>query len=239
MDQLRKTCFLITGATSGIGYAIARSLLGLGAHGVITGRNQVVLEALGKEFGHIEGFHQIKNDLAEEEDLHTLTDFVRSNISGLNTVIHCAGTFDHLPIADTMENVLDRHYHVNFRAPFILTRKLIPLLKVNGGHIIFLNSTAADHPKAGTAVYAAMKSALKSFAETLYQEVYQYGIKVISFYPGRVATPMQEKVCAQEGSVYRPEAFLAPESVANEVVHLLTLPPEVEIRHVTIRPPLR
>ena len=152
-------------------------------------------------------------------------------------MIHCAGIFHHARIQDSDNDILDKVFRINFRAPFIMTRALLDDIVRNQGQVIFINSTASNDPKINTSVYSSSKSALKTFSEVLYREVHHLGVRIATIYPGMVATPMQEIVCKNEGRDYIPENYLQPETIAQHVIQLLTLPDNAEIRHITIKPP--
>ncbi len=117
------------------------------------------------------------------------------------------------PIAD-----LDRQYQVNFRAPYLLTRGLLPALTRAKGQIVFLNSSVFLNARGGATGYAASKYALKAFADALRAEVNPDGLRVLSVFPGRTASRMQAEVHAAEGARYDPSRLLQPEDVAAAVL---------------------
>ena len=100
-----------------------------------------------------------------------------------------------------------------------------------------MNSSQVDHPAPGTVNYAATKHALKGLADGLRQEVNALGVRVISVFPGRTATPLQAYLCEFEGREYVPDSLLQPESVAAMIAQkLLSLPPTAEVTDILIRP---
>jgi len=132
---------------------------------------------------------------------------------------------------------LDLQYSTNVRAPYLLTQRLLPLLITSRGQIVFINSSvglAANRPNIGQ--YAATKHALKALAESLREEVNPKGVRVLSAYLGRTATPMQEALFRAEGNTYHPETLLQPEDVASMIVHALMLPSTAEVTDINIRP---
>jgi NADP-dependent 3-hydroxy acid dehydrogenase YdfG len=92
----------------------------------------------------------------------------------------------------------------------------------------------ATRPEVGQ--YGAMKHALKAIADSLRAEVNPKGIRVLSVYLGRTATPMQADIHREEGKIYRPEALLQPCDVASTIIHAITLPRTAEITDISIRP---
>jgi NADP-dependent 3-hydroxy acid dehydrogenase YdfG len=119
----------------------------------------------------------------------------------------------------------------------MLTQRLLPLLATSCGQVVFINSSAglmAKRPAVGQ--YAATKHALKAIADSLREEVNPKGIRVLTVYLGRTATPMQEALYRQEGKIYHPEVLMQPEDVASVVVHSLMLPRTAEVTDISIRP---
>jgi NADP-dependent 3-hydroxy acid dehydrogenase YdfG len=132
---------------------------------------------------------------------------------------------------------LDVQYSVNVRAPYMLTQHLLPLLTAAQGQIVFVNSTVglmAKRPEVGQ--YGATKHALRAVADSLREEVNANGIRVLSVYLGRTATPLQETIHRLEGREYHPEALLQPDDVAAVVLQALFLPPTAEVTDISIRP---
>ena len=154
----------------------------------------------------------------------------------LDSLLHIAGVVDLGTIGDLGTKVWNRTLAVNLVAPAELTRLFLPVLRVSRGHVVFVNSGAGlfAHPEWG--VYAASKFGLKAVADALRGEEHGNGVRVTSVYPGRTATPMQEKVHAQEGKEYEASAWIDPESVATAIVTALDLPRDAEIADLTVRP---
>jgi NADP-dependent 3-hydroxy acid dehydrogenase YdfG len=134
----------------------------------------------------------------------------------------------------------DFQYATNVRAPYALTQRLLPSLMAARGQIVFINSSVgltAKRPDIGQ--YAATKHALKAIADSLREEVNPKGLRVLTVYLGRTATPMQETISRQEGRAYHPETLLQPEDVASVVLNALMLPPTAEVTDISIRPMAR
>ena len=127
----------------------------------------------------------------------------------------------------------------NVRAPYLLTRALLPSLRAAQGEVVFINSSAGLTARAGIAQYAATKHALKAIADSLREEVNPDGVRVLSVYPGRTATPLQARVHAEEGKAYLPERLVQPDDVASVVLNALTLPRSAELTDVIVRPRLK
>jgi len=228
---------VVTGASSGVGRAIALALARRGMQVCLVGRNPVRLAETTAEARQFSKVSDFQIDLSLEEDLQPLLRHLEREFGRLDALIHSAGVI-HL---DAMErsNIqdLDIQYATNVRAPYIVTLHLLPLLAAARGQIVFINSSVALATKrAEVGQYSATKCALRAIADSLREEVNPQGIKVLTLYLGRTATPMQEALYRKEGTAYHPELLLQPEDVASVLIHTLTLPPTAEVTDITMRP---
>jgi NAD(P)-dependent dehydrogenase (short-subunit alcohol dehydrogenase family) len=231
---------VVTGASSGIGRAIAVALSRQGVQVCVVGRNPDTLAetvAAARQFSQVTSF-QI--DLTGQENLQPLLQYLEGEAGRLDMLIHSAGVIHQ----DLMERAriedFDLQYAINVRAPYLVTQRLLPLLTTARGQIVFINSSvglAAKRPEVGQ--YSATKHALKAIADSLREEVNPKGIRVLTVYLGRTATPMQEALSRQEGRPYHPEALVQPEDVASVVVQALMLPPTAEVTDISIRPMIK
>lgn len=224
---------LVTGAGSGIGRAIAVALLNTRFDVVLAGRRRDVLEATAA-MANGGRPRVLPTDLTDDASLAALCAEV-TQLGRLDVLVHSAalyagGRVETAPVAD-----FDAQYAANVRAPYVLTQRLLPLLKSATGQVIFINSTAVGGKMQEHSQYAATKHALQALADSLRSEVNRDGIRVLSVYVGRTATPMQERVAEREGHPYRPERLLQPSDVAATVIHALSLPRTAEITDLTIR----
>lgn len=236
MKELNDKTILLTGASSGIGRQIAMALLQFRVRLLLVGRNQSILESIKSNPNNIAEVQYKKVDLSNDADLLSFLEKIKKNGFELDILIHCAGVYHHGGILDTPDQALDHSYKVNFRAPFIITRELLNIIKKKKGQILFINTTAILNPGSNNVAYASIKGALRTMAEAIHQEVYPFGVRVTNLYLGRVDTPMQKQVCESEGKEYIPKHFLTTSNIADSVIKLLTLPPDVQINNITIRP---
>ena len=236
IGRLRGRVAVVTGASSGIGRAITVALSREGAHLCAVGRNHVALAetvAAARQFSQATGF-QI--DLTVEEDLQPLLRHL-GEAGRLDILIHSAGVIHQELMERARVEDLDLQYATNVRAPYLLTQRLLPLLTAAPGQIVFINSSVgltAKRPEVGQ--YAATRHALRAIADSLREELNPRGIRVLSVYLGRTATPMQETLSREEGKAYRPETLLQPEDVASVVVQALMLPSTAEVTDISMRP---
>jgi NAD(P)-dependent dehydrogenase (short-subunit alcohol dehydrogenase family) len=229
---------LVTGASSGIGAAIARRLSREGARLVLLGRDGPRLREVAESLVDAPlAASRMTGDLADARTIERLTERVLAAFGGVDILIHSAAVFTRGPVLSLSLEQFDRQYAVNLRAPYLLTQLLLPSLLERRGQVVFVNSTSGKIARAGIAAYAASKFGLRALAETLREEVGPQGVRVFTVYPGRTATPMQELVTRLEGKAYEPATLLQPEDVAELTVAALKLPPSADVFEIDVRQP--
>jgi short-subunit dehydrogenase len=218
---------LVTGASSGIGQAIAQALAAEGAH----------IHAVARSWPKpSQGWKLHTADFTLEADVRRLAAELALAESGVDVLIHCAGALEIGTVADFDMAQLDLMYQVNVRAPFLLTQLLLPNVTKSGGQIVFINSSAAIAPNTALAGYSSAKSAIKSVADCLRMEVNSSGVRVMSVYPGKTASVMQKRAHALAGKPYDAASLMQPEDVAQMVLSALALPKTAEMTDLHIRP---
>jgi len=228
---------VVTGASSGVGRAITLALSREGVRVFAIGRDAARLAETVEMAGRFSPAFAFQIDLATSGSELTVHQRVREQTPNLDILIHSAGLIHQGPMEHASIEDLDAQYATNVRAPYALTKSLLPLLTPSSGQIVFINSSAglvAKRPEIGQ--YSATKHALKAVADSLREEVNPRGIRVLTVYLGRTATPMQEALYREEGRHYHPEALIQPEDIASSVVHALILPATVEVTDISMRP---
>lgn len=226
---------MVTGAGSGIGRAIALELSQQGAVLWLVGRDTRKLETV-REIIQAPAAVVHRTDLQEDRDIEMLVEAINHQHDRLDILVHAAGAIAFGPIESAPVDELDRQFHINVRAPYLLTQRLLPLLKKSQGQVVFINSSVGQRGKEGVGAYGATKHALKGLADTLRLEANASGIRVLSVFPGNTATPMQEAVQEHMGQRVDPAYLLQPEDVAAVVAHSLCLPRTAEVTDIHIRP---
>lgn len=175
-------------------------------------------------------------DLALDDDIQKVTVCLQQDCGGIDMLVHSAGVISLGWLEVTPVEDFDWHYRINVRAPYTLTQALLPMLKPRRGQIVFVNSSVGLNARANVGQYAATKHALKALADSLREEVNPAGLRVLSVYLGRTASPMQATVHQMEGKAYHPEHLMQPEDVASVVLNALSLPRSAEVTDISIRP---
>lgn len=237
MNSLKDKIAVVTGASSGIGKAIALGLAAEGARLCLVGRKLETLQSvadLAKR--HASESRCYQADLSLDGEVEKLLADIKRDVQSVDILVHGAGVIWLAPFASAPADWMDSHYKTNVRAPYVLTQGLLPELKSRQGQVVFLNSSAGVAAKANAGQYAASKHALKAVADSLREEVNPAGVRVLSLFLGRTASPMQAAVHAMEGRAYQPELLMQPEDVAAVAIHALTLPRTIEITEISLRP---
>ncbi|MCK2027704.1 SDR family oxidoreductase [Microbacterium sp. SSW1-47] len=223
---------LVTGAGSGIGAVLARRLLERGDHVVVLARDAGRARQISDE---LPGATAIVGDLAQPGRLSWALS-KQSLPDRLDGLVHAAGVVDLGAVGELTPALWEQQLAVNLVAPAELTRLLLPVLRVSRGHVVFVNSGAGLRANPEWSAYAASKHGLRALADALRAEEAEHGVRVTSIYPGRTATPMQERVHRQEGAEYDASRFITPDAVATTILTALDLPRDAHLTDLTVRP---
>jgi short-subunit dehydrogenase len=223
---------VITGAGSGIGEAIARRLAERGDELWLWARDAGRARRLAERFP---GARMLVGDLGEPERLSWALGH-QAPPDRVDSLLHVAGVVELGAVGDLTPKVWTATLAANLVAPAELTRLLLPQLRAARGHVVFVNSGAGLRANPQWSAYAASKHGLRALADALRAEEAPNGVRVTTVYPGRTATPMQEKVHRQEGKPYDAERWISPDAVATAVLTALDLPRGSELTDLTLRP---
>ncbi len=231
---------VVTGASSGIGQAIAISLARDGAAVCAVGRDS---KRLSKTIASMRSRSRgvpFQADLAQDQNIGRLQQLLATKFGRLDILIHSAGVIQHNLTSNSRVDDFDLQYAVNVRSPYSMTKSLLPMLKSSRGQIVFINSSLGLNAKRPeVAQFAATQHAMKAIADSLREEVNSDGIRVLTVYPGRTATPRQKRLHQEENKHYLPDSLLQPEDIASIVAHCLALPRTAEVTDIHIRPMIK
>lgn len=229
-----------TGASSGIGRAISLALAASGASVFLVGRDAANLESTARVAREKTARVWVcPTDLRLESEIRKLAATVERQAGGLDILALSAGVYGRGPLVESAVSEMDELYHGNVRAPYLLMQSLMPLLRSRRGQLVFVNSSAGVHARAMAGQFSATQHALRAIADALRDEVNSLGVRVLSVFPGRTATPRTKTLFASEGRRYRPELLLQPEDIAAMIVQALCLPRTAEVTDIYMRPMLK
>lgn len=183
---------LVTGASRGLGRAVARSLARRGLHLALLGRESsahaetaATLRSAGARV------LEVFADFSDADSLASAVERVVGELGLPQVVVHNAGSVVRARIEDTSVEDWDRQLDTNLRAPFVLTRALLPELRAaRRGRLIFVGSISGTLGSAGAAAYAASKWGLTGFVKSLAAELSDSGLMACAVLPGSIATDM-------------------------------------------------
>jgi NADP-dependent 3-hydroxy acid dehydrogenase YdfG len=216
---------LITGASGGLGSAIATALAPTHTL-LLAGRPSDRLDGLAERLG-------ATTWPLDLQDLDAIPAVVEPIVE-LDVLIHNAGVAYPGRVAESTVDEWRTTMEVNVVGAVALTLALLPALRTAGGHVVFINSGSGINASPGLASYSSSKFALRAFADSLRADEPQ--LRVTSIHPGRIATVMQEGLVEYEGRDYHPDDFLQPETVARVVVDAVNAPRDAHIHEVIVRP---
>jgi short-subunit dehydrogenase len=238
MTKLEGKSAVITGATSGIGHSMALALAGKGVNLDLVGRNQLKLDTVSHELSSLVPDIRLRSFAMDFSK--SITGNVMRMLEGelvVDILLHCAGSIVFKSLDDVTESEFNEQISVNTRSPFLLTQLLLPKLTERKGQVVFLNSSVSRQKATGNScVYAASKYALTAIADGVRDLANPGGVRVLSLYPGRTATPMQKGVHELENRNYQADFLLQTDDIVQTVISALLLPRTAEITDIEIRP---
>ncbi len=182
---------VITGGTTGIGFATAKRFLSEGAQVVVTGRNEQTLAQARAELGS--DALVVKSDASKLSDIDNLFAQIKTKFGGVDVLFINAGIGKFAPIDTIDETTFDQTMNVNFKGAFFTLQKALPLLR-EGASVVLTTSCSNVMGMAGLSVYAPTKAALRSLARVASAELAERKIRVNAISPGPIETPIFNKM---------------------------------------------
>jgi NAD(P)-dependent dehydrogenase (short-subunit alcohol dehydrogenase family) len=190
---------IVTGASSGIGAAIAEALAREGADVALSGRNEETLEGVAQTIRSTgASAHVVAQDLALDDEPARLVESTREALSAVNVVVHSAGIFEPGAFVDTPIEAFDRQFALNVRAGFLLAQAAARKMSA-GDAIIFVSSIAGHVAFPNSVAYCGTKGAIELMTKAMCTELSPLGIRVNAVAPGNIKTPMNAPLRAEPG----------------------------------------
>ncbi len=195
MSKHRKTA-IVTGASGGIGHAVAKAFVRRDDNVVLTGTNEDKLKSAEAIIGSPATVLTVVADVTSAADRERLVDAALSRFGRIDVLVNNAGLFKPRPFLEVDENDLDRFLEVNHKGTFFLTQAVLPhLIAVGGGAIINVGTVLVDHAIAGVPATAAVasKGAIHALTTQLAAEFGKDNVRVNTIAPGIIRTPLHAR----------------------------------------------
>jgi NAD(P)-dependent dehydrogenase (short-subunit alcohol dehydrogenase family) len=222
MSGLNMQAAIVTGAGQGIGRAVALKLAAHAVHVILAGRTRAKLEGVAAEIAAAGGSSTIHAlDVSEGAQVSALLEAVQGQFSHIDMLINCAGEAHLAPIEETAESDWERILAINLKAPFLLARAFLCLLRNSPNpNIINLSSKVALQGYGSVTAYSAAKAGLVGLTRSLAKELLGEAIRVVALCPGPVDTPMRWAATPD----FDPKVVISAETVAATVWYIVNLP---------------
>ncbi|MCD7099737.1 SDR family oxidoreductase [Stenotrophomonas sp. MMGLT7] len=239
MNNIQDKVVLITGASSGIGEATAKTLAGRGAIVVLGARRIDRLERLVAEITASGGTaiaHTL--DVTRREDVQAFADHALERFGRIDVIVNNAGVMPLSPLAALKVDEWDRMIDVNIRGVLHGIAAVLPAMQAQGsGHVISISSIGGLYVMPTAAVYCATKYAVRAISDGLRQE--NDRIRVTCVYPGVVESELADTITdADTATAIRNfrQVALKPEAIAAAIAHAIGQPADVDTTDIVVRP---
>ncbi len=230
MECVKDKAAIVTGASSGIGYAVSTRLGALGYEVFGIGRD--FGKAQWKAEDHI---HPIICDVLDTDQLCACVKQIASE-HRVRILVNNAGVGYYGLHEELNPDKIKKLVRTNLEAPMILTQQLLRQLKENAGYVINISSVTAGQSNPHGCAYGATKAGLASFSRSLFDEARKYGVKVVTISPDMTQTNLYRNANFREGD--EPESYLLPEDVAGAVEWILGQREGVIVTELALKPQL-
>jgi NAD(P)-dependent dehydrogenase (short-subunit alcohol dehydrogenase family) len=233
MGKLEGKIALVTGASSGIGYGIARGLAAEGATLILTARNAERLRQNAEELSKAgTTVLTLPADVSDEAQVRQVFRQTMERFGRLDLLVNNAGIFDGGPVDQLSVEAWDRVMATNLRGPFLCTREAMRVMKAQrGGRIINIGSISAQRVRPNSAAYSTSKHGLWGLTQVTALEGREFGITCGCLHPGNVEVETLAQARRENG-----EPAMTTEDIAQAAVAMATLPPNVSMLEAIVLP---
>lgn len=221
---------LVTGASRGIGAAVARRLAASGMRVALLARDADRLESLAREIGG--GVFALPCDVQDASAIAGAMDTLRARLGDApDVIVNNAGAFAVRPAAETSVAMFQETLAVNLAAPFAVVRAVLPaMLARRTGHLVTIGSIADRTAFPGNAAYAASKFGVRALHEVVRAELRGSGVRATLVSPGPVDTELWDPIDPDNAPGFTPRAeMLSPDAVADAVHYVVGAPAELNV----------
>ena len=234
---------MVTGASSGIGTAVARALNAGGAHVVLAARREEALLEIqaGLDSGDSRKYMVCPTDVTDREQVRSLVARVEEELGPVEILVNCAGVMYYTLMKNRREEEWERTVEINCKGALNCVGAVLSgMLERGRGHIVTISSDAGRKVFPGLAVYSASKFFMEALSQGLRLETAGTGLKVTTIQPGNVATDLisisGDEEALEEYGQPGESRVLDPEDVAASVVHALVQPEHVAVNEILVEP---
>lgn len=228
MKNLNKKTAIVTGASSGIGYAVSKTLSALGYELYGFGRN-----LKNTDWNTMDNAHPIVCDILDTDRLCAELKQITAQ-NQVHVLVNNAGVGYYGLHEELNPDKIKKLVRTNLEAPMILTQQLLRPLKKTAGYIINISSVTAGQSNPHGCAYGATKAGLASFSHSLFDEARKYGVKVVTIFPDMTQTNLYRNADFREGD--ETESYLLPDDVAKAVEWILSQREGVIVTDITLKP---
>lgn len=236
MDHANRVA-VITGASSGIGEAIARELISEGYRVALLGRRLERIAALAADLG--EGALAIKADVTDRASVVAAAESVQDGLGGADVVINNAGVMLTAPFASEQRSEHRQMVETNLLGAMTVTEVFLDQLRAKKGDLENISSVAGRVAPAGFAAYSATKWGINGWSEALRVEL-QPDIRVMVIEPGAVATELSDHISHEESKQsaqdYRDNVAMPAQDIAEVIAFALSRPKRITLNEILVRP---
>ncbi len=238
---IRNRVAVVTGASSGIGAAVARALNAGGARVALAARRQDVLSEVQDSLNSKTGSLAVPTDVTDRSQVEALVAQAERDLGPVDILVNCAGVMYYTLMKNGRQDEWDRTVEVNCKGAVNGVGAVLPgMLERGNGHIVTISSDAGRKVFPGLAVYSASKFFVEALSQGLRLETAGTGVKVTTVQPGNVATELHAMSGDEEAVKLFGEPsgakMLEPEDVAASVVYALSQPEYVAVNEVLVEP---
>jgi NADP-dependent 3-hydroxy acid dehydrogenase YdfG len=223
---------VITGASSGVGSSISKLFISKGWNVIGLARTEAKLQLIRDELGLNFNFFAV--DISKSESVKNVFDVIYNDFGLIDVLVNNAGVFEMKPFMDSSIENIDHIIDINLKGTIYCTYNAIKFLKPKLGRVINIGSVAGEHGIKNQSIYSATKFGINGFAESLNQELLDYGVSVSNICPGGIDTPLWNEKNQYPGE--DKSEILQGNDIANLVEYIVNQPSNVVIKKVVVFP---